>query len=187
MKSFQIQAPGGFTALIGIGNHRNDSQVHRDAATALSNMVLLDDIKLRLLKAPDGLKALLYPTRSLMSPWGVGSTPANMSTGTRPKRQSSRGGLHVLLKLTTVKDEKTKRRAVQVLRRCASHEKNRRGQMMNEGAIKVIMDILYESPDAVMRNDLIQTVNLLTTEQSNKEVLVEFGMMGPLLRHIPDS
>ena len=57
----QAGALGALLALIGVGNNRNDSQVHRNAATALSHLVKLNDIKFRLLKSPNGLKALFYP------------------------------------------------------------------------------------------------------------------------------
>ena len=53
----QAGALGALLALVAVGSGRNDAQVHRDAASALSNLVTLDDIKLRLLKAPDGARA----------------------------------------------------------------------------------------------------------------------------------
>ena len=56
---------GALLALVGTtGSRKPDQQVQRDAATALSYLVGLDEIKLRLLQAPDGLKSLFYMARS---------------------------------------------------------------------------------------------------------------------------
>ena len=38
-------------------------QVQKDATTALSYMVQLEEIKLRLLRAPDGLSSIFFMTR----------------------------------------------------------------------------------------------------------------------------
>ena len=150
-------------------------------------MVILDDIKLRLLKAPDGLKALicLFSIAQHRSEESIGEDFAEYGDIRRGKDAIiSRGGLRALLKLTTVKDEKTKRQAVRVLKRCASLKKNRTGRMMNPAALRAVMDLLYDSPDHVMRNDLIQMINLLATIPQNKEKLVELGMLGVLLHHV---
>ena len=55
---------------------------------------------------------------------------------------------------------------------------------MNPAALRAVMDLLYDSPDHVMRNDLIQMINLLATIPKNKEQLVELGMLGVLLHHV---
>ena len=124
----QAGALGALLALVGVGNHKNDSQVHRDAATALSQLVKLDDIKLRLLKAPDGLKALFYMTRSssVSVKRAATKTLLNLAAIDEAKQAVFAGsGIRSLLTLVNVKDEKTKRCAVKVIRRCTELEANR--------------------------------------------------------------
>ena len=55
---------GAVLALVGVGGGKVDQQVQRDAATALSYLVSLDDIKTRLLQAPDGLRSLFFMAKS---------------------------------------------------------------------------------------------------------------------------
>ena len=59
-------ALGALLALIGVNNGKgkNDVHVHRDAAAALACLAKLDDIKHRLLKAPDGLNSIYYLCKS---------------------------------------------------------------------------------------------------------------------------
>jgi hypothetical protein len=184
----QAGALGALLALVGVGNHKNDSQVHRDAATALSQLVKLDDIKLRLLKAPDGLKALFYMTRSpsVSVKRAAIKTLYNLATIDNAKAAIFGGGgagAKTLLSLVTVKDEKSKRFAVKVLRRCAELETNR-NVLMNPAALGTIISLIMETPDSIMRKDMIEIINLLGAVGSeNKEILMEMGILPALLRH----
>lgn len=181
----QAGALGALLALVGVGNHKNDSQVHRDAATALSQLVKLDDIKLRLLKAPDGLKALFYMSRSpsVSVKRAAIKTLYNLATIDDAKNAIFRGtGIKSLLSLVTVKDEKTKRVAVKVLRRCAELESNRQA-LMDPGTLRTIISLIMESPDSIMRRDMIAMINLLGQIPTNREILMDMGILPALLRH----
>ncbi len=181
----QAGALGALLALVGVGNHKNDSQVHRDAATALSQLVKLDDIKLRLLKAPDGLKALFYMTRSpsVSVKRAATKTLHNLAAIDEAKEAIFAGaGIRLLLNLVTVKDEKTKRAAVKVIRRCTELEANR-ALFMDPATLRSVVGLLMDTPDAVMRRDLIEVVNLLAQIDSHKEILMDMGLLPALLRH----
>ena len=181
----QAGALGALLALVGVGNHKNDSQVHRDAATALSQLVKLDDIKLRLLKAPDGLKALFYMTRSpsVSVKRAAIKTIYNLAAIEDAKQAIFNGsGIKTLLSLVNVKDEKTKRVAVKVIRRCAELESNRI-VLMDPNALRTIVSLIMETPDAVMRRDMIEIINLLGQIPDHKEILMEMGILPALLRH----
>jgi hypothetical protein len=181
----QAGALGALLALVGVGNHKNDSQVHRDSATALSQLVKLDDIKVRLLKAPDGLKSLFYMSRSpsVSVKRAAIKTLYNMATFDDAKSSIFRGsGIKSLLGLVTVKDEKTKRVAVKVLRRCAELESNR-DSLMDPTTIRTLISLIMESPDAIMRRDMIEIINLLGQIPSNRGILMDLGILPALLRH----
>ena len=55
---------GALLALIGVTNGKTDTQMLKDTASALSDLITLDDIKLRILKAPEGLESIFYLSRS---------------------------------------------------------------------------------------------------------------------------
>ena len=179
----QAGALGALLALIGVGNNRNDSQVHRNAGTALSYLVRLDDIKYRLLKSPNGLQALFYLTRSpnVSVKRAAIKTLFNLAGLDEAKEIIvTSGGIRNLLKLAEVKDERTKRQAVRVIRRCAELEKNRT-RMMADTILKAIINLLRNCPDLPMRKDLIETLNLLASLEDNAEVLIDMGALFPLL------
>jgi hypothetical protein len=80
--------------------------VHRDAAVALSQLITLDDIKLRLLKAPDGLKALVFMTRSpnLSVKRAAAKALINLSSLEVAQEAIVRaGGLRFLFALTSIR------------------------------------------------------------------------------------
>ena len=179
----QAGALGALLALIGVGSNRNDSQVHRNAGTALSYLVRLDDIKYRLLKSPNGLQALFYLTRSpnVSVKRAAVKTLFNLAGLDEAKEIIvTSGGIRNLLKLAEVKDERTKRQAVRVIRRCAELERNRT-RMMAEPTLKAIIRLLGSCPDLPMRKDLIETLNLLASLKDNAEILIDMGALFPLL------
>ena len=180
----QAGALGALLALIGVGNNRNDSQVHRNAATALSYLVKLNDIKFRLLKSPNGLKALFYLTRSpnVAVKRAAVKTLYNLAGLDEAKDVIvDTGGIRNLLNLAEVKDERTKRQAVRVIRRCAELQRNK-SRMMEENILKAIINLLSECPDITMRKDLVETLNLLAGEVENANKLVSMGALIPLLQ-----
>ena len=180
----QAGALGALLALIGVGNNRNDSQVHRNAATALSHLVKLNDIKFRLLKSPNGLKALFYLTRSpnVAVKRAAVKTLYNLAGLDEAKDVIvESGGIRNLLHLAEVKDERTKRQAVRVIRRCAELQRNK-SRMMAENILKAIISLLSECPDPAMRKDLVETLNSLAAEEENANKLVEKGALLPLLQ-----
>ena len=65
------------------------------------------------------------------------------------------GGIRNLLHLAEVKDERTKRQAVRVIRRCAELQRNK-SRMMAENILKAIISLLSECPDPAMRKDLVK-------------------------------
>jgi hypothetical protein len=179
----QAGALGALLALIGVGSNRNDSQVHRNAGTALSYLVKLDDIKYRLLKSPNGLQALFYLTRSpnVSVKRAAVKTLFNLASLDEAKEVIVvSGGIKSLLKLAEVKDERTKRQAVRVIRRCAELQKNRT-RMMAPAILEKIIHLLGECPDLVMRRDLVETLNLVALVEDNAEVLINMGALLPLL------
>ena len=181
----QAGALGALLALVGVGNHKNDSQVHRDAAVALSQLVKLDDIKLRLLKAPDGLKSLFYMTRSpsISVKRAAIKTLYNLASIDEAKEEIFIGsGVKTLLSLISVKDEKSKRVAVKVLRRCTELESNR-SIVMGPSSLRTIITYIMDTPDTVMRKDLIDIIILLAQIPDHKEILMEMGILPALLRH----
>ena len=183
----QAGALGALLALVGVDSGKNDSQVHKDAATALSYLVALDDIKLRLLKSPDGLRALFYMTRSP----NVGvkraavKTLQNLSKLEEAQREIVlRGGLKYILSLCFVKDEKTKRRAARLLRQLGANPANKE-RMVDPTSLQHLISLITDSTDIVLKKDLIILLTELADyDDRNKEVLVAEGVLTPLLYHL---
>lgn len=119
---------GALLALVGTGPGRHDVRVHADAASALANLVKLDDIKLRLLSAPNGLEHVFKLT---LSP-NVGvqrssvKTLANLTTLDQSKEAIvNAGGVRCLFTLMACRDEQTRRRASRVLKQLSTSARNK--------------------------------------------------------------
>jgi hypothetical protein len=105
----QAGALGALLALVGARNGTTDSQVLRDAASALSHLVSLDEIKFRLLKAPQGLDSIFFMTRcsNTQVKRAAMKTLENLATISRTKIAIvQRGGHRHLFALLNSKDEK---------------------------------------------------------------------------------
>ena len=90
------------------------------------------------------------------------------------------GGIRNLLNLAEVKDERTKRQAVQSYQ--TLRIQRNKSRMMEENILKAIINLLSECPDITMRKDLVETLNLLAGEVENANKLVSMGALIPLLQ-----
>ena len=169
---------------MGVGNHKNDFRctATRTRSRSLSSQTTSSCIKLRL---PGGLKALFYMTRSssVSVKRAATKTLLNLAAIDEAKQAVFAGsGIRSLLTLVNVKDEKTKRCAVKVIRRCTELEANR-AAFMEPGTLRTIIALLMDTPDHVMRRDLIEIINLLSHANEHKRILMEMGILPALLRH----
>ena len=179
-------ALGALLALISIGGGRNDTQVHRDAATALAHLVTLDDVKYRLIKAPDGLKNLFIMCESGSYTVRRAAARAILNLSVVPDAQLAivhAGGLEHMWQMTETKDERTRRTAVRILRQLATHPDNK-ARMVNQDSLERLGEALSTSYDLAFRRELIEVVAELAELESNASMIVDGGLLRPILVHM---
>lgn len=178
---------GALLALIATNNRDNDAQVHRDAATALSHLVTLDDIKYRLLKAPDGINALFSLSRSMNNE----VKRASLSTISRLAESNdlkaaivSNGGLAHIYALTSSKDEATRRQASRLLKMLSCYGPIHEQFVCTKQAIRQTVTLLLDCQDLETRRDMIEIVTNIASTKDRQIALAHSGVLGPLLMHL---
>lgn len=180
-------ALGAVIALIGMNNDVNDTAIQRDAAIALSFLVCLPDVRSRFIKAPDGLRSVFYICRSSSVDVRRACVNIFMELSRSPETKEAlvlSGGVKHLFALAQTTDEVSVRKATQVLKRLAAHGPNHEEIAKDLGAIKAMISLLLDSPDLQIRRDMMSMVSSIASSHSRRELLVERGVLTPLLLHL---
>ena len=183
----QSGALGALLALIGVNNGKNDAQVHRDAASALSCLVKLDDVKYRLLKAPDGLSSIYYMCKSPSYEVKRAAVAiiANLCSLDDVKSEIvNSGGIRHLLSLTLAKDEIAQRKASRVLANLASCRENQSVIVNDAQALRCTQLLLSECAELAVRRDMIEMVSRLASCEEHNRAIVSANLIAPLLAHL---
>jgi hypothetical protein len=138
---------GALLALVGVSSGKADVQVTRDAATALSHLLVLDEIKLRLLDAPNGLDSVLKMTRSAHLDVKLAAVKALehlASHVTTKERIVEKGSLKFVLGLLLSREEKIKRRGARVLRKLVESGANQLAVCESPATVESLMAFLLD-------------------------------------------
>ena len=178
---------GALLALIATNNRDNDAQVHRDAATALSHLVTLDDIKYRLVKAPDGINALFSLCRSMnneVKRAGLSTISKLAESHDLKSAIVSNGGLAHLYALTSMKDEATRRQASKLLKMISCYTPIHEQFVSTKQVIRQTVTLLLDCQDLETRRDMIEIVTNVASTKERQNALADSGVLGPLLVHL---